>query len=450
LREHRFILPGVCAPPPRFSIGSIQIFGEIRRAIRADANSPCLWVKGWLTSVSRYQFSWLWEFIMNLFLRLSDVEESTQHFLWESFIPLAGLSVLEGPPGVMKSTILCDLAARVTTGAPMPCSGDSEPKEPGGVLIFAGEDNPSRIRALCKAAGADLDRIQVCGRIGLLDVLDRIESTVQELGVKLIIIDPLSDYLPGLVTDKNTRHCLAPLRKLAETYNLAIVMVRHLAKGQRSAVNAGLGSVSIGGVARSVLLAAKHPDDPGKSVLAITKSNVAAPKSISYGLQPDNLGAMTVNWSSQVGITADELLKSIDPVEQTAMEEAIDFLFGILKDGPQRSNDVIAHAKASGISWSTCKRAQRRMGMKHRKMGSGLNQVWIMTLPTFETESVRAAREREWDTLTDDLIHGSPLDGLAKPPVELSEDGSVLDAESADRGQPPGDQDEVSGSDPEN
>lgn len=347
-----------------------------------------------------------------MFTKLTDIKASRTEFLWRPFIPL-GLTILEGPPGVLKSTLLCDIAARVSKGRSMPFSTQNDLEGAADVMLFSGEDDPGRIRSLCQDAGADLDRIHVAGRLRIRDEFERIRAAVGEYGVRLIIVDPLSDFLPGLTSDQKARSCLEPLRELAQGQALSVVLVRHLVKSGRNAINAGMGSVSIGGVARSVLLASKHPEAPNTSVLAITKSNVASPKAVSYRLCGQS---MSLVWTCESSITSDELLKSIDPVQQTAMEEASDFLFGLLQSGPQLSSDVVALAKRNGIAWTTCKRAKKRLGVRTRRRGSGANQFWVMMLPDQENEAIKAAQARDQDNLMDDLIYGCPIDD--RPPVE--------------------------------
>ena len=51
---------------------------------------------------------------------LSSVESEKLDWLWEKRIPRGELTILDGDPGLGKSLITLDLAARITTGRPMP------------------------------------------------------------------------------------------------------------------------------------------------------------------------------------------------------------------------------------------------------------------------------------------------------------------------------------------
>ena len=68
----------------------------------------------------------------------SEVIPRRVEWLWEGRIPLGKIAVLDGDPGLGKSAVTLDLAARVTTGSPMP---DGSPGSNGGVLVLNAEDD---------------------------------------------------------------------------------------------------------------------------------------------------------------------------------------------------------------------------------------------------------------------------------------------------------------------
>src|SRR5712692_4785507 len=51
---------------------------------------------------------------------LSEVETQYINWLWPGRIPLGKITILDGDPGMGKSLLAIDLAARVSTGQPMP------------------------------------------------------------------------------------------------------------------------------------------------------------------------------------------------------------------------------------------------------------------------------------------------------------------------------------------
>src|SRR5258708_40244636 len=68
---------------------------------------------------------------------LSDIKTEQLHWLWEKRIPRGKLITLDGDPGLGKSLLTLDLAARITTGRPMP---DGTPGVKGSVVLIAPED----------------------------------------------------------------------------------------------------------------------------------------------------------------------------------------------------------------------------------------------------------------------------------------------------------------------
>src|SRR5207253_3242126 len=67
-----------------------------------------------------------------------DVPSKTLEWLWPNWLPLGKLVILDGDPGLGKSTLLLDLAARVSNAALMP---DSSQGISGNVLILSAEDD---------------------------------------------------------------------------------------------------------------------------------------------------------------------------------------------------------------------------------------------------------------------------------------------------------------------
>ncbi len=83
------------------------------------------------------------------------------NWLWEGRIAFGQLNAIVGDPGLGKTTVALDLAARVSRGWDMPVGslGTSIPQD---VLVLSAEDDAAiTIVPRLKAAGADLDRIDI-------------------------------------------------------------------------------------------------------------------------------------------------------------------------------------------------------------------------------------------------------------------------------------------------
>src|SRR5215204_564826 len=91
-------------------------------------------------------------------LQLSNVQPKPIEWLWKDRIAIGKVTVLAGDGGQGKSTILCDLAARTTTGERWPDGGDGS--FPGNVIILAAEDDvEDTLVPRLMAVNADMSRV---------------------------------------------------------------------------------------------------------------------------------------------------------------------------------------------------------------------------------------------------------------------------------------------------
>lgn len=322
----------------------------------------------------------------------ADVQPEPVTWLWQRRIPLGKLTLLSGDPGLGKSTLLLDLAARVSKETPMP---DGSLPVQGGVVVLSAEDGAAdTIVPRLNAAGADLKRIallagvRVDGRdeeLILPDHLEAVRQAVSRYQALLVVVDPLNAYLTGAVNswrDHDLRRALRPLAKLAEDTGVALIASRHLRKASGGpALYAGGGSIAFTAAARAEFLVARDPDDDERRVLAIVKSNLAAPQpSLTFRLESTPEAVARIVWGSASPYTANQLVTTIrDTDEQGAVAEAAEFLSEHLADGPKPSVWVEAAAEKVGIKQRTLDRARRLLAVGKRKRG-GRGGHWEMFL----------------------------------------------------------------------
>jgi hypothetical protein len=332
-------------------------------------------------------------------IRLSTVKPERVAWLWPGRIPLGKLTILDGDPGLGKSVLTMDIAARVSAGEPMPFDAQGEPGEgrkPAGVVLLTAEDGlADTICPRLEAAGADLDSITALNFLPgdpprppvLPDNVNWIAKAVEQVKAKLIVIDPLMAFLGGNVNahrDQDVRRALHPLAKMAEQTGAAILVVRHLNKSMGgSPLYRGGGSIGIIGAARSGLLVARDPDDPDRRVLASTKCNLARlPPSLSYSIEPHENGAIRICWIGESSHAADGLLAApVDAEDRGAVQGAVDVLRSILSNGQQPCASVKAQASAAGIRSRTLQRAKDVLHVCSRRIGFGDAGVWYWGLP---------------------------------------------------------------------
>ena len=96
--------------------------------------------------------------------RLQDCQSTPIHWLWPARVPAGKLTLLVGDPGLGKSFVTLDIAARISRGQALPRVSNEQPAAersmPGSIVLLSAEDDVSdTIRPRLIAAGADLSRI---------------------------------------------------------------------------------------------------------------------------------------------------------------------------------------------------------------------------------------------------------------------------------------------------
>jgi hypothetical protein len=127
-------------------------------------------------------------------ITLSGLTPQRVEWLWPPRIPIGEITLIDGDPSVNKSSLLLDLAARVSTGREMP---DGAAGVDGGVLLLMAEDSLRKtVLQRLTAAGADLRRIAApLPSVAISGDLALIEEAASRIGAALIVIDPLMAHL---------------------------------------------------------------------------------------------------------------------------------------------------------------------------------------------------------------------------------------------------------------
>jgi hypothetical protein len=326
-------------------------------------------------------------------IRVADVDRQHVSWLWHGRIPYGKLTVLDGDPGLGKSTITLDIAARFTTGSPMPDGSRLDHR--GSVVLLSAEDGiGDTIRPRLEAAGADLERVHVFAEVwpddgpprppSLPGDLERLEATIEATGARLVVIDPLSAYLGGSVDayrDTDIRRALHPMAALAERTSTALLVLRHLSKsGGTNAIYRGGGSIGIIGAARVGLIVARDPEDETgtRCVVAVSKCNIAPlAESLAYRVTSDpERECGVIAWEGTTAHTATSLLaEPASAEERSARDEARDWLDAVLGEGPARAKVAQAAAKEAGIAVRTLRRAADDLGLRKVRRGFGAGSV---------------------------------------------------------------------------
>ncbi len=356
-------------------------------------------------------------------------------WLWADRVPCGAITILEGDPGCGKSTLVYDLAARVSTGKRMPASAAAGP--PGGVLLFEDEDPPGVILRNLTASGADLARVLLYDRgsrygrpLSLVSDGAFLEAEIRKVQARLVVFDPLTPFLDGGVqNDRSVRRALGPLSAICERTGAAAVLVRHLSKaGSANVLYQGAGSIGLIAAARSGLLVARDPADLQQRVIAHFKSNLG-PLAPSLAFRPTSSGVgLRVDWLGTSNYTAGQLLAAGRSGDCSALWEAIWVLYSILGEGPVPANEAKALAQQAGITAPSLRRAKQLLSVRSQRTGFGPGSRFFWVLPS-TGELVKRLREQDLDQLMHqllfgegicDLRHGQTCDEDDKPDDEAS------------------------------
>lgn len=200
-------------------------------------------------------------------------------WLWKGWIPKGMLCVLEGDPGLGKSTLCADIAMRITTCTPFP--GEIDKPVCGSVLFLSAEDDPGRITVpRMRAAGANLDKVFFWDYHPTFpEKLAQLEAIIEQMGIVLVILDPFLAFLDSDIDsykDQNIRQVLTPISKMAERTGCSVLLIRHLNKsqGQVNKMYKGTGSIAVVAAAR-VCLYMIQDEDSNDKILGQVKNNLA-------------------------------------------------------------------------------------------------------------------------------------------------------------------------------
>ena len=192
-------------------------------------------------------------------IKMSDVQSQTVDWLWYPFIPYGKLTIIQGDPGDGKTTLILNIAARLSKGEGL--DNDMKVTEPVKIIYQTAEDGlADTVKPRLELAEAVCERIMVIDEteksLSMID--ERLETAIKRTGARVLILDPIQAYLGGTM-DMNraneARDMTKRLSLLAEKYKCAILLIGHMNKaGGNKAAYRGMGSIDFFAVARSVLL----------------------------------------------------------------------------------------------------------------------------------------------------------------------------------------------------
>ena len=310
-------------------------------------------------------------------INMADVQASSIDWLWYPFIPYGKLTIIQGDPGDGKSTLVLNIAARLSKGEGL--DAEMKPTEPMNVIYQTAEDGlADTVKPRLELAGADCSRISIIDEseksVSMVD--ERLEEAIMKQQAKLLILDPIQAYLGG-GTDMNraneARDMTKKLGALAEKTGCAIVLIGHMNKGGGAkAAYRGMGSIDFFAVARSVILVGRIEGQEQMRAVIQIKNNLAPfGHGKAFALEEDGFC-----WIGDYDITADEVLGGIVP-KANKMEQAKQLLKDLCVDKTMmQSSEIMELALGEGISKRTLESAKKELRIKAKRV----NNTWYWEL----------------------------------------------------------------------
>jgi hypothetical protein len=176
-------------------------------------------------------------------VHVSAIESEARPTRWliEGLWGPESVGFLAGHPKAGKSWLGLDMAVSVASGTP--CLGHFPVLERGRVLIYLAEDSPEalkeRARAISRDRGLELGELDLHAitvpdlRLDLPEQRLRLKATVEALGPRLLLLDPLV-RLHRLDENRasDVSGLLSHLRSLQRTFALSVILVHHTRKNE--------------------------------------------------------------------------------------------------------------------------------------------------------------------------------------------------------------------------
>ena len=329
---------------------------------------------------------------------MSEVDPREVQWLWHNRIAAGRLSLIIGAPGAGKSFFSCDLASRISTGTPLP---DGSSCERGSVVLITQEDDPHDvIRPRLDAHHADTSRIHLlkgtryvseAGKptermftLADIEVLERTIGSIEDC--KLVVIDPIGDYLGGRTDahrDNEVRSVLVPITRIAEKHGVAVLSIVHTRKGIAShADDLALGSRAFTGLARSVWHLRPDTEDEQRRLLVAGKNNLAAAQTgLAFTIQGEGQRGAIVWEDDPVEMTANQLIAQESGKDSgtSVVDECVSWLRDKLAHGEMPAGEIKKQAAADGFKDRTFRRAKEKLSVCHSP--SGFGGPWVYSLP---------------------------------------------------------------------
>jgi putative DNA primase/helicase len=329
----------------------------------------------------------------------AEVEPQELHWLWCGKIPLRHLTMFAGDPSLGKTLMAIECMARGSRGEDFIDGGKNDAGVFETIFLCAEDDPATIIVPRLMAANADLSKIHLVDSVMVADderllTLDRDLVVIREKleenpRIKLLVIDPLSNYLgtADLNKEQEVRSVLTPLIRMAQEFDIAIVVIAHHSKqANRNAMHKVIGAVGAVGAGRMGWSFVKSPEDENTREMLLMKENLGKFPGIRYTTESVEITIKRhgtqqgrIKFLCESSIPIENVIASADDHECRRDKPALSFIKNNLpRDAEVLCQSLIDQAETVGISKAKLFRARKTLDIKSFKKGD----AWYWKWPT--------------------------------------------------------------------
>jgi len=347
--------------------------------------------------------------------QVSEIVAKEPPWLWPGRIRQGELTMLFGEASAGKTLVVADLISRISRGEALPGeTPPAAPPVPAHVLLVSGTDlRRHDTTRILEEAGADTKRVTFTQTIKELnmaestatpyplllpDQLSEIEAILRvDSRIKLVVIDSLENLLDGATGTRLIRRLLLDLDRLAQRFEVAMVVVQRLKGGARWGNELRhLGPEPFLGVPRSIWGVGRRSPEPNAP-------RVMYPLNLKYrshGVQQEfELVEGRVVWQDR-----EERVSSVRSVDPTGdpqerlrkFDQASCRLIELLANGAVPRVRLQAQMEQEGFSWRTCERVKQALKIRSVFMPPlppSTTSQYVWYLPREQDDPTRRSRD---------------------------------------------------------
>lgn len=328
------------------------------------------------------------------FIPMSQIKEEKIDWLWYPYLARKTLSILEGDPGLGKSYMAMMVAGAIATGRQLPCVKKSKKTVQGGVVYFDIENNAASVtKVRLKYNGFDdMDNyyaVEQAFSIEDIDAIEEIYEYLEQIKPALIVFDTLNTYIGKADTHKASEatQAMNMFKNMANDFNCAVLLLRHLTKGTGSAMYRGQGSVAFAGSARVTMCVGVDPEDHETRVMCIVKGNLAPmPGGLAFRIEGRKKDRSEFIWEDFNDYTAQQVLDAstsarAEGKQGTSIQDAMEFLEQTITGVTLEADRLYRMAEKRSIARKMVDRAASKMNVKLKIKKVNGKPVETWTIP---------------------------------------------------------------------